>query len=151
LIAGGVLVQLASVVDGVDGEIARASLRASPYGGFLDSVLDRAGDAAVLVGLAVAAGLDTASYALFAAALFGTLQVPYIRASYEAAFGRPLPASLYRLGAGRDVRLLLIAVFAIALQPFLALAVTAALANIEAARRFLAGWQARKTSGVVSG
>ena len=63
LIAGGVLVQLASVSDGVDGEIARASLRASPYGGFLDSVLDRAGDAAVLVGLAVAAGLDTASYA----------------------------------------------------------------------------------------
>jgi CDP-L-myo-inositol myo-inositolphosphotransferase len=55
LIAGGVLVQLASVADGVDGEIARASLRASPYGGFLDSVLDRTGDAAVLVGLAIAA------------------------------------------------------------------------------------------------
>jgi hypothetical protein len=30
------------------------------HGGFFDSVLDRAGDAAVLVGLAVAAGLDTA-------------------------------------------------------------------------------------------
>jgi choline kinase/phosphatidylglycerophosphate synthase len=151
LIAGGVLVQLASVVDGVDGEIARASLRASPYGGFLDSVLDRAGDAAVLVGLAVAAGLDTASYAVLAAALFGTLQVPYIRASYEASFARPLPASLYRFGAGRDVRLLLIAVFAVALQPFLGLAVTAALANLEAARRFVAGWQAREPSGVVGG
>ena len=151
LIAGGVLVQLASVSDGVDGEIARASLRASPYGGFLDSVLDRAGDAAVLVGLAVAAGLDTASYAALAAALFGTLQVPYIRASYEAAFARPLPASLYRLGAGRDVRLLLIAVFAVALQPFLGLAVTAALANLEAVRRFVAAWQARESSGVVGG
>jgi 1L-myo-inositol 1-phosphate cytidylyltransferase / CDP-L-myo-inositol myo-inositolphosphotransferase len=151
LIAGGVLVQLASVVDGVDGEIARASLRASPYGGFLDSVLDRAGDAAVLVGLALGAGLDTASYVALAAALFGTLQVPYIRASYEAAFARPLPASLYHLGAGRDVRLFLIAVFAIALQPFLGLAVTAALANLEAARRFAAGWQARESSGVGGG
>jgi 1L-myo-inositol 1-phosphate cytidylyltransferase / CDP-L-myo-inositol myo-inositolphosphotransferase len=151
LIAGGVLVQLASVVDGADGEIARASLRASSYGGFLDSVLDRAGDAAVLVGLAVAAGLDTASYAALAAALFGTLQVPYIRASYEASFARPLPASVYRFGAGRDVRLLLIAVFAVALQPFLGLAVTAALANLEAARRFLAGWQAREPSGVAGG
>lgn len=151
LIGGGVLVQLASVVDGADGEIARASLRTSPYGGFLDSVLDRAGDAAVLVGLAVAAGLDTASYAVLAAALFGTLQVPYIRASYEASFARPLPASVYRLGAGRDVRLLLIAVFAVALHPFLGLAVTAALANLEAVRRFVAGWQARKPSGVVGG
>ena len=149
LIAGGVLVQLASVVDGVDGEIARASLRASPYGGFLDSVLDRAGDAAVLVGLAVAAGLDTASSAALAAALFGTLQVPYMRASYEASFARPLPASISRLGAGRDVRLLLIAVLAVALQPFLGLAVTAALANLEAARRFLAAWHAREPSGAV--
>jgi CDP-L-myo-inositol myo-inositolphosphotransferase len=150
LIAGGVLVQLASVVDGVDGEIARASLRASRYGGFLDSVLDRAGDAAVLVGLAVASGLDTASSAVLAAALFGTLQVPYMRASYEASFARPLPAPISRLGAGRDVRLLLIAVFAVALQPFLALAVTAALANLEAARRFVAAWRAREPSGAVS-
>ncbi len=151
LIAGGVLVQLASVVDGADGEIARASLRTSPHGGFLDSVLDRAGDAAVLVGLAVAAGLDAASSMVLAAALFGTLQVPYIRASYEASFARPLPASVYRLGGGRDVRLLLIAVFAVALQPFLGLAVTATLANLEAARRFLAGWRARDPSGVLGG
>jgi len=150
LIAGGVLVQLASVIDGVDGEIARATLRASPYGGFLDSVLDRAGDAAVLVGLAVAAGLDTASTAALAAALFGTLQVPYMRASYEASFARPLPASISRHGAGRDVRLLLIALFAVALQPFLALLVTAVVANLEAARRFLAARHARHSSGAVS-
>jgi len=148
LIAGGVLVQLASVVDGADGEIARASLRASPYGGFLDSVLDRAGDAALLAGLALAAGLDTASWAALAVALFGTLQVPYIRARYEASFAHPLPSSSYRFGASRDVRLLLIAVFAVALQPFLGLAVTAALANLEVARRFVAAWQARDSAGV---
>jgi hypothetical protein len=37
----------------------------------------------------------------------------------------------------------------VALQPFLALAVTAALSNLEAARRFLAAWHARKPSGPV--
>ena len=58
LVLGGILVQLASILDGVDGEIARASLRSSPFGGFLDSVLDRAADAAVLAALAIAAGLD---------------------------------------------------------------------------------------------
>ena len=58
-----------------------------------------------------------------------------------------LAASISRLGAGRDVRLLLIAVLAVALQPFLGLAVTAVLANLEAARRFVAAWRAREPSG----
>ena len=71
LVLGGILVQAASILDGVDGEIARASLRESPFGGFLDSVLDRAADAAVLAALAVAAGLDATTWALLAAALFG--------------------------------------------------------------------------------
>lgn len=144
LIAGGVLVQLASIVDGVDGEIARASLRASPSGGFLDSVLDRVGDAALLAGLGVAAGLDPPTVAALAAALFGSLQVPFVKASYEAAFARPFPPALTRLGAGRDVRLLVIAAFAVALQPFWGLAVTAVLANLEAVRRFVAGWRAER-------
>ncbi|MER3487429.1 MAG: hypothetical protein C4307_01170, partial [Chloroflexota bacterium] len=54
LIAGGLLVQVASVVDGVDGEMARASLRRSQTGAFIDSLLDRAVDAAVVAALAVA-------------------------------------------------------------------------------------------------
>jgi choline kinase/phosphatidylglycerophosphate synthase len=144
LIAGGVLVQVASIVDGVDGEIARASLRTSPSGSFLDSVLDRVGDAALLGGLAVAAGVDAATVAALVAALFGSLQVPFVKASYEASFARPFPPAFTRLGAGRDVRLLVIAAFAVALQPFWGLAVTAALANAEAVRRFLAGWRAER-------
>ena len=144
LIVGGVLVQAASVVDGVDGEIARASLRSSPTGAFLDSVLDRAADAAVLAGLAVAAGLDAVTFAAFAAALFGTLQAPYVKASYTASFARALPPSKYGLGASRDVRLFVIAVLAVALQPLLGLALIAVLANAEAARRLVAGWQARE-------
>ena len=104
LVLGGILVQAASILDGVDGEIARASLRESPFGGFLDSVLDRAADAAVLAALAVAAGLDATTWALLAAAL-GSLMTPYVKAAYEAAYRRPLarPISVQR---GRDVRLL---------------------------------------------
>jgi 1L-myo-inositol 1-phosphate cytidylyltransferase / CDP-L-myo-inositol myo-inositolphosphotransferase len=145
LIAGGVLVQLAAVVDGVDGEIARASLRSSPRGGFLDTVLDRAGDAAALIGLAVAAGVGTTTFAALAAALFGSLQTPYVKASYEASFGRPFPASVYRVGFGRDVRLLAVALSAVALQPLAGLLAVAALANIEAVRRSLGAWRAAKS------
>jgi CDP-L-myo-inositol myo-inositolphosphotransferase len=143
LVAGGVLTQIASVADGVDGEIARASLRASPSGAFLDSVLDRIADAALLAGLALAAGLDTATWAALAAALFGSLQVPYVRASYEASFGQPFPPSTYRLGAGRDVRLLVVAVSAVALQPLGGLVAVALLANLEVAHRVARAWRAR--------
>jgi len=48
LLLGGILVQLASVVDGCDGEIARLRLTPSAYGGWLDALLDRYADAAVL-------------------------------------------------------------------------------------------------------
>lgn len=40
LIAGGILFQAASILDGVDGEMARATWRSSPLGATLDSVVD---------------------------------------------------------------------------------------------------------------
>ncbi len=137
LVLGGILVQLASILDGVDGEIARASLRSSPFGGFLDSVLDRAADAAVLAALAIAAGLDATTWALLAAALFGSLMTPYVKAAYEAAYRRPLPRPISPINAGRDVRLLVASLSAIALQPLWGLVALAVLTNAEAVRRFV--------------
>lgn len=40
LILGGILFQIASILDGVDGEMARASYRTSPSGATLDSAVD---------------------------------------------------------------------------------------------------------------
>ncbi len=143
LVAGGILVQLASVVDGVDGEMARASLRRSQLGAFVDSVLDRLVDAAVLASLALAAGLDDVTWALLAAALFGSLMTPLVKAAYEASFRRPLPAS--PLAAGRDVRLLVAAAAAVSLQPEAGLIGLAALANAEAAWRAIRGARAGRS------
>ncbi len=42
LVAGAVLFQAASIFDGVDGEIARATFRTSPRGAMLDSLVDAA-------------------------------------------------------------------------------------------------------------
>ena len=67
---GGVLVQVASVLDGCDGEVARATFQTSPSGAFLDSTLDRVADALLLVAL------------VLAAALFGSLMTPYVKAAY---------------------------------------------------------------------
>ncbi|HIE53846.1 MAG TPA: CDP-alcohol phosphatidyltransferase, partial [Chromatiaceae bacterium] len=51
LAAGGVLAQVASIIDGCDGEIARLKHLGSDYGGWLDAVLDRYADAFLLFGL----------------------------------------------------------------------------------------------------
>jgi phosphatidylglycerophosphate synthase len=53
LIWGGILFHLASVFDGVDGEVARATYRSSPRGAFLDTVVDMMTNFLFYVGLTV--------------------------------------------------------------------------------------------------
>ncbi|WP_086617724.1 CDP-alcohol phosphatidyltransferase family protein [Erythrobacter tepidarius] len=66
LAAGAALFQLASVIDGVDGEIARATLRSSKAGASLDSLVDALTNLAFLAG----AGISFALQGGQAAALF---------------------------------------------------------------------------------
>lgn len=53
LLAGAVLFQLASIVDGVDGEIARVTQRGTRLGATLDSITDGFTNVGFIVGLAV--------------------------------------------------------------------------------------------------
>ena len=50
-IVGGLLAQLSSIVDGIDGSLARLKGMSSAFGGFLDSVLDRYADILIVLGL----------------------------------------------------------------------------------------------------
>ncbi len=52
LIAGALLFQAASIFDGVDGEIARATFRSTPQGARLDSLIDAATNFACIGGVA---------------------------------------------------------------------------------------------------
>jgi hypothetical protein len=63
-----------------------------------------------------------------------------VKASYEAAFERPLPPGTGG-SFGRDTRMLVVALAAVSLQPFAGLVAVAAVSYIEAARRFAAGWR----------
>ena len=53
LIAGALLFQTASVLDGVDGEIARATYRSSEWGAMLDTTVDMATNAGFFIGVTV--------------------------------------------------------------------------------------------------
>lgn len=51
LVVGALLFQAASIMDGVDGEIARATFRSSPAGATLDSMIDALTNLAFVAGL----------------------------------------------------------------------------------------------------
>ncbi len=75
------LMLLASILDVLDGAVARASNGISNLGAYLDSLLDRYADAFILLGLMVYLG---GHYVLVTIVLAGTLLVSYARAKAEA-------------------------------------------------------------------
>ena len=125
-VLGAVLVHLSSVLDGVDGEIARLQVRASRAGALLDGVLDRIADAAVLAGLAVwglAEAEDLELVMVLAVAATAGSMLSMASKDRIAALRIPPPperAIGFLLG-GRDARLLLIAMAALLGRPELGL------------------------------
>jgi archaetidylinositol phosphate synthase len=77
-----VLLLLSGYCDMLDGALARLCQKTTPFGGFLDSLLDRYADSAVYVGI-IFGGLCTVPWGLLA--LIGSLLVSYSRARAEAA------------------------------------------------------------------
>ncbi len=83
--AGAAAFVVGSVLDILDGALARAGGKQTPFGGFLDSTLDRVGEGLMLgaVGLVFMRDGDELALALVLAALAGSFLVPYARAKAE--------------------------------------------------------------------
>lgn len=89
---GGLLAQCASVLDGVDGELARVRYQDSAFGGLYDALLDRIGEAAIIGGMTVYAWLMGAGVwivALGFAALAGNSLSMLVKEKYGTQFRRP--------------------------------------------------------------
>jgi CDP-diacylglycerol--glycerol-3-phosphate 3-phosphatidyltransferase len=85
LVAGGIVMLLASALDMLDGALARMTGKASRFGALLDSTFDRISEAAVLFGVLLYAldrGQDEQA-ALTFVAIVGSLLVSYVRARAE--------------------------------------------------------------------
>ncbi|TAK27864.1 MAG: CDP-alcohol phosphatidyltransferase family protein, partial [Chloroflexota bacterium] len=85
LLVGGILILILSPFDMLDGALARHTRRASPFGAFLDSTVDRIAEAAILGGLIVFLLRAGDSLGVVAAylALVGSFLVSYTRARAE--------------------------------------------------------------------
>jgi CDP-L-myo-inositol myo-inositolphosphotransferase len=132
---GGFVYQLSSVLDGVDGEMARASMRVSKLGGYIDSILDRYIDFLFLTTLAFVGGITGFWWLFVCMALFGSLMVSYSAERYRSAFCDSVYTKLrlLRLVPGkRDERIFLTMLFCILLKVKLLFVVLAVLANLKA-------------------
>jgi len=125
-VLGGLLVHVSSILDGVDGEIARLQVRPSPWGALFDGVLDRIADTTIVVGLGVwaLAGTsdDRAVLALAVAATAGSMLSMATKDRIAALRLPPAPERWisYVLG-GRDGRLFLVTICAVLGRPVLGL------------------------------
>ncbi|MCZ6588567.1 MAG: CDP-alcohol phosphatidyltransferase family protein, partial [Alphaproteobacteria bacterium] len=141
LALGGVLAQLASIIDGCDGEIARLKHSQSEFGGWFDAVLDRYADAVLLFGLTwheFAATGTNLSILLGFAAIVGSFLNSYTADKYDGLMAQRLQgASYFRLG--RDVRVFVIFLGALLNLPLVTLGVVALVMNVEVVRRIVVG------------
>lgn len=116
-LAGGGLVVLSGLLDGLDGVLARLGGRSSRWGDFLDHFLDRVVEIAILAGLAVSPGATT----VFGLAV--TLVVvlnSYLGTQIHASFHQ---RSYEGLGKAQLVVLLLLASVVLWLKPELGVAI----------------------------
>jgi CDP-diacylglycerol--glycerol-3-phosphate 3-phosphatidyltransferase len=83
---GAVVFVVGSVLDILDGALARAGGKSTPFGAFLDSTTDRVGEGAMLaaIGLVFARAGNDVAVVFTVAAVAGSFLVPYVRAKAEA-------------------------------------------------------------------
>jgi soluble lytic murein transglycosylase len=131
---GGLLLLAAGLCDFFDGSLARASGQVTPFGAFLDSVIDRYSDLLVMLGIVVffASMAERRGAVVAMAGLVGSIMVSYTKARAESIgidcnvgfMERPERMICVIAGAVLDV-----------LEP--ALWVLAVLANVTAIHRIL--------------
>ena len=83
--AGSIVFAIGSIMDILDGALARAGGKATVFGAFLDSTLDRVGEAFMLGAIAIALARDGNETALMFtfAAMAGSFLVSYTRSKAE--------------------------------------------------------------------
>ena len=168
-LVGGLLIIIGGVFDMFDGTLARATGTVSPFGAFMDSVFDRAGEAIVYLGIvwgAVLAGPSSSEIGLLgsdivvilaAAAMGAAFMVSYTRAKSEG-LGFTAGTRMAAIGVmPREVRLVVLSlglVLTSATADFailaIALAIIAIGATITVIQRILhVRSQARSTTDTI--
>ena len=139
-LVGGIVVLAAGAMDLLDGALARATGRVTPFGAVFDAVMDRVSEAAILFGILyyyVDRNAGEESLLAFAA-IVGSMLVSYVKARGEV-LGITIREGLFT----RAERVILIGGGSILDLVRIALWILAILANLTALQRLYLIW--RKT------
>jgi len=131
---GGVFYQFSSMIDGMDGELARCGLRTTKLGGYIDSVLDRFVDSLFLLAVAVHVEPSLVSSLLVGSAIFGSTMVSYTTEKYKVSFlSSPFEdiPGLKNFPGKRDERIFLIFLLSLTNSAFLVIMFSALLSNLK--------------------
>ncbi len=134
----GLVVLFAGIFDIVDGEVARYTHKATKFGAFFDSVIDRYSDLLLLLGLVIwYAKMDSIFYVgLTGLVIIGSVMTSYIRARAESL----IPAC--KVGfLERPERVVLLIIGALSNRMAAVLWVMAILSNWTVSQRIWYTWQ----------
>ncbi len=149
-LVGGLLVQLASIIDGCDGEIARLKHLSSARGAWLDTVLDRYADVAIALGVTyafAAAHPGPLAWILGFLTACGFILASYVTKEFAIRHGRPYPNDILNRLKRRDLRLLLICLGAVVGRPFEALVLAGAVSHACVIGVLIKGWRVSGPTG----
>ena len=134
------MIQLLSIVDGCDGEVARLKFMKSQWGTWLDPILDRYVDTAVIAGLSYGYWIVTNNIYILPLAIFMTFVMmmdDYMGNKFKSEIGRKL--SFGGLKFKRDSRLLVLALGAVTNQIILSFLVFTVLSQYKVLVKLVAG------------
>ena len=134
----GIVVLVAGALDLVDGALARATGRATPFGAVLDAVADRLSEAAVLGGILFfySQGGHRPEVVLAFTAVVGSILVSYVRARAQIA-GLDLREGLFT----RPERVVVMGIGLMVDQVLIALWILAVAAVFTALQRLYVVWR----------
>ena len=145
---GGVLLQVASVVDGCDGEVARLKGMTTPRGAWLDTMLDRYADLAMTLAIVAAHAKHfpgPLSWIAGMVAATGFILVSYVTKEFALRHRRDYPHDFLGRIKHRDLRVLVISVGAVVGLAFEALLFVGVLSHAVVAGIMVRGWQRTST------
>ena len=136
----GVLVQLSSIVDGCDGEIARLKFLKSRFGGWFDTILDRYADTAIALGITYAFWQKHPGPLVWIGgigALVGFILSSYTIKEYRLSYSKGISPTFINRLRKRDLRLFLIFIGALLNRPFGSLLIVGAISHLSVVWNFL--------------
>ena len=122
-VLGGILTQIVSIIDGVDGEIARAKNLCSNLGGVLDSIFDRLAEILICIGVGLGVSTvkgETLAWLFSTIGIIGFLMDTYIAELVKSRTRHSLHEAVERLEgklrfspSDRGLKLLIICILSI--------------------------------------